>query len=158
MIFVTLGTQAMDFTRCLRMLDEMIEHYDIKEDVVVQIGNSNYKSENFKILSFLPEDIFKKYIDEASVVISHAGSGALFNAIKKGKKTITVARLKKYHEMVDDHQTELAKKLSEEGYIIDGTYSLVDAWSKLQGFTPRANDFQCTIVDELRSLIKEWMS
>lgn len=60
--------------------------------------------------------------------------------------------------MVDDHQTELAKKLSEEGYIIDGTYSLVDAWSKLQDFTPRANDFQCTIVDELRLVLKEWMS
>ena len=93
----------------------------------------------FKILSFLPEDVFKKYIDEASVVISHAGSGALFNAIKKGKKTITVARLKKYHEMVDDHQTELAKKLSEEGYIIDGTYSLVDAARKI------ANHFDATI-------------
>ena len=158
MIFVTLGTQAMDFTRCLRMLDEMIEHYNIKEEVVVQMGNSNYKSNNFKILSFLPEDVFKKYIDEASVVISHAGSGALFNAIKKGKKTITVARLKKFHEMVDDHQTELAKKLSEDGYIIDGTYSLVEAWSKLQGFIPRPNDFKCTIVDELRLLLKDWLS
>ena len=158
MIFVTLGTQAMDFTRCLRMLDEMIEHYNIKEEVVVQMGNSNYKSNNFKILSFLPEDVFKKYIDEASVVISHAGSGALFNAIKKGKKTITVARLKKYHEMVDDHQTELAKKLSEDGYIIDGTYSLVEAWSKLQGFIPRPNDFKCTIVDELRLLLKDWLN
>ena len=157
MIFVTLGTQAMNFTRCLRMLDEMIEHYDIKEEVVVQMGNSNYASKNFKILSFLPEDVFKKYIDEASVVISHAGSGALFNAIKKGKRTITVARLKKYHEMVDDHQTELAKKLSEEGYIIDGTYSLVDAWSKLQNFTPRSNDFKCTIVDNIRLTLKEWM-
>lgn len=157
MIFVTLGTQAMDFTRCLRMLDEMIEHYGITEEVVVQIGNSNYESKNFKVLSFLPEETFNKYIEEASVVITHAGSGAIFNAIKKGKKTIVVARLKKYHEMVDDHQTELTRKLSEEGYIIDGTYSLVDAWAKLQGFIPRPNDFQCTMVEELRKKIGEWM-
>lgn len=157
MIFVTLGTQAMDFTRCLKMLDEMIEHYGITEEVVVQIGNSNYESKNFKVLSFLPEETFNKYIEEASVVITHAGSGAIFNAIKKGKKTIVVARLKKYHEMVDDHQTELTRKLSEEGYIIDGTYSLVDAWAKLQGFIPRPNDFQCTMVEELRKIIGEWM-
>ena len=158
MIFVTLGTQAMDFTRCLRMLDEMIEHYDITEEVVVQIGNSNYESKNFNVLSFLPEETFNKYIQEASVVISHAGSGALFSALKKGKKLIAVARLHQYHEMVDDHQTELTSKLSEEGYIIDGTYSLVDAWAKLQGFTPRPNDFQCTMVDELRKIISNYMA
>lgn len=156
MIFVPLGTQAMDFTRCLRMLDEMIQHYDIKEEVIVQMGNSNYHSENFKIISFLPEEDFKKYIVDASVVISHAGSGALFNAIKYNKKLIAVARLKKYHEMVDDHQTELTRKLSEEGYIIDGTYSLVDAWAKLDGFIPRSNDFQCTIVDKLSVVIKDY--
>lgn len=143
MIFVPLGTQAMDFTRCLRMLDAMILHYDIKEEVIVQMGYSNYHSENFKIIDFLPEEEFKKYIADASVVISHAGSGALFNAIKKHKKLIAVARLKQYHEMVDDHQTELTRKLSEEGYIIDGTYSLVDAWAKLEGFEPRDNDFSC---------------
>ena len=51
----------MDFTRCLRMLDEMIQHYDIKEEVIVQMGNSNYQSGNFKIIPFLPEEEFKKY-------------------------------------------------------------------------------------------------
>lgn len=157
MIFVPLGTQAMDFTRCLKMLDEMILHYDIKEEVIVQMGNSNYQSDNFKIIPFLPEDEFKKYIADASVVISHAGSGALFNAIKNHKKIIAVARLKKYHEMVDDHQTELTHKLSEEGYIIDGTYSLVDAWAKLEGFEPRENDFSCEMSMAISKKIDKWI-
>lgn len=158
MIFVPLGTQAMDFTRCLRMLDEMIQHYDIKEEVIVQMGNSNYQSNNFKIIPFLPEEEFKKYIADASVVISHAGSGALFNAIKNHKKLIAVARLKKYHEMVDDHQTELTRKLSEEGYIINGTYSLVDAWAKLEGFVPRNNDFKCAITNRLSEMINYYLA
>ena len=157
MIFVPLGTQAMDFTRCLRMLDEMILHYDIKEEVIVQMGNSNYQSEHFKIVPFLPEEEFIRHIAEASVVISHAGSGALFGAIKMHKKLIAVARLKEYHEMVDDHQTELVKKLSEGGYIIDGTYSLVDAWAKLEGFEPRENDFDCKIASRLNQLISGWL-
>lgn len=156
MIFVPLGTQAMDFTRCLKMLDEMILHHGIKEEVIVQMGNSNYQSDNFKVIPFLPEEEFKKYIKEASVIISHAGSGALFNAIKNHKKLIAVARLKKYHEMVDDHQTELVKKMSEEGYIIDGTYSLIDAWPKLDSFIPRENDFKCEIDVEIDKLLNMW--
>ena len=157
MIFVPLGTQAMDFSRCLRMLDDMIEYYKISEKVIVQIGNSSYKSKNFEMLPFVPEETFKQYISDASVVISHAGSGALFGAIKKGKRVIAVARLKQYHEMIDNHQTELTKKLSEEGYLIDGTYSLIDAWAKLDGFEPRANDFCCNMVEALYMMIEEWM-
>ena len=156
MIFVPLGTQAMGFTRCLKMLDEMILHYGIKEEVIVQMGNSDYQSDNFKIVPFVPEEVFKQYIADASVVISHAGSGALFNAIKKHKKLIAVARLKKYHEMVDDHQTELVRKLSEGGYIIDGTNSLIDAWAKLDGFEPRGNDFTCDIPQAISTKIGEW--
>lgn len=158
MIFVPLGTQAMDFSRCLKMLDEMIEHYHITEQVIVQMGNSTYKSKNFEVLPFVPEETFKEYIARASVVISHAGSGALFGSIKKGKKVIAVARLKQYHEMIDDHQTELTRKLSEGGYIIDGTYSLVEAWSKLDGFVPQENDFQCTMVEELSGIINKYLS
>ena len=158
MIFVPLGTQAMDFSRCLKMLDEMIEHYQITEQVIVQMGNSTYKSKNFKVLPFVQEETFKEYIANASVVISHAGSGALFGAIKKGKKIIAVARLKQYHEMIDDHQTELTRKLSEGGYIIDGTYSLVDAWAKMDGFEPRKNDFQCTMVEKLDGFINDFLS
>lgn len=157
MIFVPLGTQAMDFTRCLKMLDEMIAYYGIKDEVIVQMGNSNYQSNNFKIIPFLPEEDFKNYISDASVIISHAGSGALFNAIKNNKKLIAVARLKKYHEMVDDHQTELTRKLSEEGYIIDGTNSLVKAWAQLDGFAPRKNDFQCSMIHELGVIIDNFM-
>ena len=148
----------MDFSRCLRMLDEMIEHHKITEPVIVQMGNSSYKSKHFEVLPFLPEETFKEYISKASVVISHAGSGALFGAIKKGKKIIAVARLKKYHEMVDDHQTELTRKLSEEGYIIDGTYSLVDAWAKLEGFEPRKNDFQCNMVENFGIILDDYLN
>ena len=148
----------MDFSRCLKMLDEMIVHYHIREQVIVQMGNSTYKSKNFEVLPFVPEETFKEYIENASVVISHAGSGALFGAIKKGKKIIAVARLKQYHEMIDDHQTELTRKLSEGGYIIDGTYSLIEAWAKLDGFEPRKNDFQCTMVEELSGTLNEYLS
>lgn len=157
MIFVSLGTQAMDFSRCLKMLDEMIEYHDIREEVVVQLGNSKYESSHFKVLPFLPEEEYRSYIEQASVIISHAGSGALFNSLSKGKCVIAVARLKKYHEMINDHQTELTRKLSEEGYIIDGTYSLIEAWEKKKSFKPRKLDIKNTIPQKLEELINMWL-
>lgn len=157
MIFVTVGTQPNGFLRCLKEVETLIDKYDIKEEVVAQIGNTDFKTEKYKTIPFTSENEFKELIGEASVVITHAGSGAIFNAIKAGKKVIAMARLHDYNEMADNHQTELVKKLAEGGYIIDGTYSLIDAWPKLDGFEPRVNDFKCEVVPMLDKWIEEWL-
>lgn len=157
MIFVTVGTQPNGFLRCLKEVELLIEKYNITEEVVAQIGNTDFESDKFKTVRFTGENEFKEYIKNASVVITHAGSGAIFNSIKAGKKVIAMARLHDFNEMADNHQTELVKKLSEGGYIIDGTYSLIKAWPKLEGFTPRTNDFKCEIVPVLDKLIANWM-
>lgn len=157
MIFVTVGTQPNGFLRCLKEVESLIDTYDIKEEVVAQIGNTKFSTSKFKTIAFVGENEFKDYISRASVVITHAGTGAIFNAIKAGKKIIAMARLHEYNEMANNHQTEIVKKLSEEGYIIDGTYSLIDAWKKLEGFVPRDNDFKCEIVPVLDKWLEEWM-
>lgn len=157
MIFVTVGTQPNGFLRCLKEVEQLIDKYNITEEVVAQIGNTDFKTDKFKTIRFTGENEFKEYIKNASVVITHAGSGAIFNSIKAGKKVIAMARLHDFNEMADNHQTELVKKLSEGGYIIDGTYSLVKAWPMLKYFTPRANDFKCEIVPVLDKWIAQWM-
>lgn len=157
MIFVTVGTQPNGFLRCLKEVEQLIEKYNITEEVVAQIGNTDFETDKLKTVRFTGENEFKEYIKNASVVITHAGSGAIFNSIKAGKKVIAMARLHDFNEMADNHQTELVKKLSEGGYIIDGTYSLIKAWPKLEGFTPRANGFKCEIVPVLDKLIANWM-
>ena len=157
MIFVTVGTQPNGFLRCLKEVEQLIDKYSITEEVIAQIGNTDFETEKFTTVRFTGENEFKEYIQNASVVISHAGSGALFNSIKAGKKVIAMARLHDFNEMADNHQTELVKKLSEGGYIIDGTYSLVDAWSILKSFTPSPNDFKCEIVPILDKWIAQWM-
>lgn len=157
MIFVTVGTQPNGFLRCLNEVETLIDKYDIKEEVIAQIGNTDFKTDKFKTIPFTGENEFKQYIKDASVIITHAGSGAIFNSIKAGKKIIAMARLHDFNEMADNHQTELIKKLSEGGYLIDGTYSLVDAWPKLEGFVPRENDFKCDIVPVLDKCIENWL-
>lgn len=157
MIFVTVGTQPNGFLRCLKEVEQLIDTYNITEEIIAQIGNTDFKTNKFRTIRFTGENEFKDYIHDASVIISHAGSGALFNSIKAGKKIIAMARLHDFNEMADNHQTELVKKLSEDGYIIDGTYSLIEAWPKLKNFTPRENDFKCEIVQVLDKWITDWM-
>lgn len=156
MIFVTLGTQAKNFSRCLEMVDDLVNQFGLK-DVVAQIGHTKYKSSNIACYDFISVEEYEKYMKEADVVISHAGTGAVFSAIKKGKKVIAVARLKQYGEMVNNHQTEIIKKLSSEGYILDGTYSIIEAWKMLDGFTPRTIDFECTLPQEIEKQIDKWI-
>lgn len=153
MIFVTVGTQPNGFLRCLKEVEQLIDKYNITEEVVAQIGHTDFETTRYKTIRFTGENEFKEYIKNASVVITHAGSGAIFNSIKAGKKIIAMARLHDYNEMADNHQTELIKKLSEGGYILDGTYSLCDAWHKLEGFVPRENDFENNIVFVLDKFI-----
>lgn len=153
MIFVTLGTQSPDFSRCLRMLEELIDKYNITDEVVAQIGHTKYTSTKIKLIDFVGEDEYRGLINKASIIITHAGSGALFNSINYKKKVIAVARLKKYSEMIDDHQLELVSKLSEMGYILDGTYSLESAWKKLETFNPKVDPLSCTITEGIENYI-----
>lgn len=157
MIYITLGTQPCDFTRCLKLVEDLILKYDIKEEIIAQVGYTSYRSDKFKCYEFLPQDEYMRCISESRVVISHAGTGALFSSIKKGKKIIAVARLKKYGEMVNDHQTEIVKKLTEDGYIMDGTYSLEDVWAKLDSFQPRKCDFECSLPQAIEKQLNEWL-
>ena len=155
MIFVTIGTQPNGFKRFLTAVENLIEECNIKEEVIVQTGNTPFQTDKFKTIPFVSENDFKTYVKEASVILTHAGSGSLFSAMKNGKKIIAVARLHKYNEMANDHQLEIVKKLTEGGYILDGTFSLIDAWKKLDGFTPRQYDFESTIIPALDKYINE---
>ncbi len=157
MIYITLGTQACDFSRCLKMVEEMIHENIIKDKVIAQTGYTSYRSSVIDCFDFVPEEKYQQFMDEADVIISHAGTGALFSSIKKGKKVIAVARLAKYGEMVNDHQTEIVTKLSNEGYILDGTYSIKDAWNKLSGFTPHNFDMVNHIPQHVKMLLGGWI-
>ncbi len=156
MIYITLGTQGNDFSRCLKMVEQLIETRSITDEIIAQVGNTRYRPKGVKCFEYVSEVDYQQYIEQADVIITHSGSGALFSSIKRGKKTIAVARLCKYGEMDDDHQTELVRKLTEGGYILDGTFSIIEAWDKLEGFIPRANDFECTIPDRIETLLSEW--
>lgn len=156
MIYVTLGTQGKDFSRFLKMLEQLIDERSLKDEIIAQVGSTKYRPKGVNCFDFVEEADYQKYIQSADVIITHAGSGALFSSIKRRKKIIAVARLAQYGEMIDNHQTELVRKLSEEGYILDGTNSIIEAWDKLEDFTPRPADFECHIPERIEDILDEW--
>lgn len=156
MIYVTLGTQANDFSRCMKMVEDLVVEANIKDKVVAQTGYTTYHPDCVECFDFISENKYQELMENADIIISHAGTGALFSSINKGKKVIAVARLAKYGEMVNDHQTEIVRKLSGEGYILDGTYDLKSAWKKVSSFTPKKNDFQCEIGNRIKQLLSGW--
>ena len=118
MIFVTLGTQDKHFDRLLKAVYKL----ETNEKIVAQIGSTEFKSskpeDKFEIHKFLSNEEFEKYMDEARVVITHAGVGTIVYGLKKHKKMIVAARLKKYGEHVNDHQLQILQTFASEGYII----------------------------------------
>ena len=115
MILVTLGTQNQPFTRLL----ELIEKSDIKDEIIVQAGNTKFKSQKMKIFDYIPYEEMTELIKKADLIITHGGTGSILMPLKMGKKVIAVPRLAKYGEHVDDHQTQLTSIFEEEGYILE---------------------------------------
>lgn len=151
MILITLGTQKQSFERLLKYVEES----NINDDIIVQAGYTKFKSKKMKIFDFIPYDEMGKYIDECDLVITHAGTGSILTPLKKGKKVIGCARLSKYGEHVDDHQTELIKIFTEQNFILElnEDNKLDDLMKNIKKFKP--NKFVSNKENFIKKLKKE---
>jgi len=118
MILVTVGIRGQ-FNRLIKEIDRLKKQGKIKEKVVAQISDSDYKPENI-------EDYFKyeslekmiNLIKTANVVVTHGGVGSISLSLQYGKPTIVVPRLKRFNEHTDDHQLQITKELEKQGRVI----------------------------------------
>lgn len=117
MIFVCVGSRSHQFNRLLKKLDELVQTGRITDRIVAQIGSSEYEPQNYEWHRFLDQTVFKQYQQDADLIISHAGTGALVGALKLEKQVIAVPRLAKFGEHGDDHQLQIADVLASEGYL-----------------------------------------
>jgi len=113
MIFVTVGNDFRSFDRLLRKMDEIALR--IPSDMAIQRGYSKYFPRNVKHFDFVPLDTAVEYIRKARLVVSHAGIGTIMLCKKYGIPLLILPRRKKYGEVMNDHQLEIAKILEEKG-------------------------------------------
>ena len=135
MILVTLGTQKEQFTRLL----DYIENSKIKDEIIVQAGHTKYNSKKMKIFDFIPYEKMNEYIEQADLIITHAGTGSVLMPLKKEKKIIVCARDMKYEEHIDNHQQELVEVFKGEGYVLElnENIRLDDLMKKVKSFKPK---------------------
>lgn len=138
MILVTLGTQDKSFKRLLEKLEEELEKGKIKDEIIVQAGYTDFNSNNMIIKKLIPMDEFDNLIEKCDILITHGGVGSIITGLRKNKKVIAVARLKKYKEHTNDHQLQIIDNFTKAGYILnlDDFDSISDAINEAKKFTP----------------------
>jgi len=117
MIFVTVGNY-LAFPRLVGAVDDLKARGIIADDVVMQVGRSDFTSSHCQTARFLSPDDFYRNLNAASVVISHGGGGSLIDAMRAGKTPVVMPRQRRHGEHVDDHQVELARAMAAENRVI----------------------------------------
>jgi UDP-N-acetylglucosamine transferase subunit ALG13 len=112
-IFITVGFESFPFNRLLKAIDQGIRDKLIPPSVFIQTGHSSYEPRYCPSKRFLRFDEIIDYLKKSEIIVSHAGVGTTLLALSLGKVPILFPRQVKYHEHVDDHQKEYARKMKE---------------------------------------------
>jgi UDP-N-acetylglucosamine transferase subunit ALG13 len=111
MIFVTVGSQ-LPFDRLIQAVDRIAPSLQGKE-IVAQVFGMKYRPMNIKTLDYISPSDFKEYIQEAELIISHAGTGTILSVSQLQKPLIVFPRLGKLKETRNDHQPATCRMLEK---------------------------------------------
>jgi UDP-N-acetylglucosamine transferase subunit ALG13 len=112
-IFATVGSTQIPFERFIRALDVLPG-----DRLFVQHGPVSPPPRAARSKAFMQFPEVVEGMDEAEVVVCHAGAGSILCALRVGHVPVVVPRLRQFAETVDDHQVELARALAAEGKVV----------------------------------------
>jgi len=103
MIFVTVGTQ-LPFDRLMKAVESWAIR-NKRDDVFAQIGPDRaYRPRHIKWANFISAPECRRRIEEADLIVSHAGMGTIISALELGKPLIVMPRSHELHEHRNNHQ------------------------------------------------------
>ncbi|XP_076417764.1 UDP-N-acetylglucosamine transferase subunit ALG13 isoform X7 [Peromyscus maniculatus bairdii] len=118
--FVTVGTTSFDdLIACVAAEDSLRILKNLGYNrLVLQIGKGTvvpepFSTESFTLDVYRYKDSLKEDLQQADLVISHAGAGSCLESLEKGKPLVVVVNEK----LMNNHQLELAKQLHKEGHL-----------------------------------------
>ncbi len=114
MIFVTVGTQ-LPFNRLLKAMNEWATQTN--EPVIAQTNDTENHWAHLECYESLKEADFTHFINEARIIVAHAGIGSIMSALKAKKPIIVMPRLAYLGEHRNEHQLSTTMALHKEGYI-----------------------------------------
>ena len=115
MIFVTVGNQ-LPFDRLVRTIDQWAAANAYGE-VFAQIGTAEYRPKHIPWAEFLDADECRRKMEQANVIVAHAGMGSILTALELGKQIVVMPRLTALGEQHNDQQLATAKHLLAQGRI-----------------------------------------
>ncbi|OHB54797.1 MAG: hypothetical protein A2Y12_04050 [Planctomycetes bacterium GWF2_42_9] len=157
MIFLTVGTQFA-FDRLVRAVDDAVGAGLFKQEIFAQIGESEYRPRNFDFSRVLAKYDFDNYIDSSSGLIGHAGMGTITAAMDHNKPLLVMPRLKKFGEVVNDHQVTIAMMFEKMGLLLAAydAQQVADRLECLGAFCPVARQSDCArVAQRVRAFIAE---
>jgi UDP-N-acetylglucosamine--N-acetylmuramyl-(pentapeptide) pyrophosphoryl-undecaprenol N-acetylglucosamine transferase len=119
-VVVTFGTQkGYPFRRgldaLLRVLPSVLAP---GAEVMWQTGVTDLSGLSIEASPIVPAAQVREAMAEADLVIAHAGVGSALTALDQGRVPVLLPRLRKYGEMVDDHQLMIAAELESRGLAV----------------------------------------
>lgn len=121
-VFVTVGTTCFD--SLVETVGSDLVKLELSKrgytELVIQMGRGSYKTlqcsgedGNLSVEYFTFSPSTADYLRSASLIISHAGSGSIFEALRLGKPLIVVVN----EDLMDNHQCELAEELGDRKHL-----------------------------------------
>jgi UDP-N-acetylglucosamine transferase subunit ALG13 len=114
---VAVGTHAAPFQRLLDLVDAGVESGQLPKPVVAQVGPGRMRHADRAVARLAPAEL-DEAIRASELVVCHAGSGLVSQAVRAGRTPLLLARRREHGEHVDDHQVGTAAKLDELGYAV----------------------------------------
>lgn len=108
MIFVTVGTQ-LPFDRLVHSIDRWATTHPV--EIFAQIANSKSPPQTIAWSRFLSPLETRRHMENAEIIVAHAGMGSILTSLSMGKRIIVMPRLASLHEHRNDHQLATTSKL-----------------------------------------------
>lgn len=120
-IFVTVGTTKFDELIETVLSSEVLEVLSSKGyyEIILQVGRTLFVPDCTPRCGFVNIEYFNlsadiiSYVQNADLIISHAGAGSILDALECRKNLIVVAN----ENLMDNHQLELAEQLYEDKHL-----------------------------------------
>lgn len=158
MIFVCVGTQV-PFERLLDAVSEW-RVVNPSEHVVAQVGKGGTSRSGLQCFETLDKASFDKILKSASLIVSHAGMGAIISALCAGVPIIIMPRRADLMEHRNDHQIATARAMeSKQGVTVAWEAcelkQALDRRRELSAGALLSEDAPDAFISELRRLTKD---
>lgn len=148
-IFVTVGTTPYNtLFQHLSVIHSNNWHFDC------QTADASLTYPNLHCFDYTND--WQSHVDQADLIITHAGAGSVYKLLERQKKIIVIPNL----ERIDHHQLDLASYVAKNGYalVCDSLANIEQVITEAEQFKPahyqKVDFFKG---DEIKQLIEKKM-